>query len=235
MALFVSQTNTSVSEQSCQHYCLYSYRSVYIFIHTTFKYKTKLRHHLKPKWWLSKSSNWDFYSERNERSLWSTPTFLSNGRMWSHAERRSKGRTSINRDRACYKLVYQEEKKTSDQLSLEQFFKKVMSLEVLLSIKISYLLWLNSCIMYHNCQNHCFIVAHKQGFLCTGVSKTPDGFNFLRQSGKILLTLSGAFHAHENFSQSLLFEYDTLWPQCCSKHSCSHDAKAVITHGSISL
>jgi len=62
-----------------------------------------------------------------------------------NAERRSKGRTGIDRDRACYRLVYQEEK-TSDQLSLEQFFKKVMSLEVLLSIKFSYLLWLNSCI-----------------------------------------------------------------------------------------
>jgi len=63
-----------------------------------------------------------------------------------NAERRSKGCTGIDRDRACYRLLYQEEKKTSDQLSLEQFFKKVMSLEVLLSIKISYLLLLNSCM-----------------------------------------------------------------------------------------
>lgn len=79
--------------------------------------------------------------------------------------------------------------------------------------------------MYPNCQNHCFIVAHKWGFLCMGASKTPDSFNFLRRSGKILLTLSGILHVHENSSQSLLFEYETLWPPCCSKHSCSHDAK----------
>lgn len=57
-----------------------------------------------------------------------------------NAERRSKGRTGFDRDTACYRLVYQEEKKASNQLSLEQFFKKIMSLEVLLSIKISYLL-----------------------------------------------------------------------------------------------
>jgi len=36
-----------------------------------------------------------------------------------NAKRRSKGRTGIDRDRACYRLLYQEEKKTSYQLSLE--------------------------------------------------------------------------------------------------------------------
>ena len=63
-----------------------------------------------------------------------------------NAGRRSKGHTGIDRERACYRFLYQEEKKTTDQLSVEQFFKKVISLEVLLSVKISYLLWLNSCM-----------------------------------------------------------------------------------------
>jgi hypothetical protein len=43
------------------------------------------------------------------------------------------------------------------------------------------------------------------------VPKTPDGFlneKILRQSGSILLTLAGIFHAHENSSGLLLFEYD---------------------------
>jgi len=33
---------------------------------------------------------------------------------------------------------------------------------------------------------------------------------FLRQSGKTLLTLSGAFQLHKDSPESLLFEYDTL-------------------------
>jgi hypothetical protein len=50
-------------------------------------------------------------------------------------------------------------------------------------------------------------------FITQGVSKTPDSvlnkINF-EDKRKNFLTLSGTFHDHENLSQSLLFEYNTL-------------------------
>jgi len=59
---------------------------------------------------------------------------------------RSKGHTGINRDRTSYRLLYQEEKKTTDQLSLEQFFQESHVFGSSSQNKISYLLWLNSCM-----------------------------------------------------------------------------------------
>jgi hypothetical protein len=55
-------------------------------------------------------------------------------------QRRSKGRTGIDRDRASCRLLYKEEKNSNDQLSPKQFFQESHVFGSSSQNKISYLL-----------------------------------------------------------------------------------------------
>jgi len=108
------------------------------------------------------SSKYEFDHERNERIFDRVRQFLSIIEEWCT---NTKGSLSLCRAvAACYRLLSQENKSASVQISLDQFFKKVG--KMLLGINISYFwglisgldgrnlnsyCWLNSCMNVGNC------------------------------------------------------------------------------------